>query len=277
MLLLHGIRDLAWSMDSIAQAFCDRYRVIAPDLRGHGDSGQPGAYALPHFVADLRALVLALELERSVLVGHSLGGQIVSHYAGVFADDGPAAVVLIEGLGPPLREGESSEEGRRGMARSTIDMLVEVRPDRRALASLEAAVARVRKRHPGLDAERARRLTAEGTRARSDGALEWKWDPAVGTIWSSVAREQNEERWRWISCPTLVVTGARSGEWWQQRPGMSFREKLPPRFPQDELERRLACFRNARHVEIPDAGHMIHFDQPALLNQRIGDFLRDAT
>ena len=53
MLLVHGMRDLAWSMDSIAQAFCDRYRVLSIDMRGHGDSGRPGYYALTHFVSDL--------------------------------------------------------------------------------------------------------------------------------------------------------------------------------------------------------------------------------
>src|SRR5687767_2161172 len=64
MLLIHGMRDLAWSLDSIAQAFRDRFRVIALDLRGHGDSDHVGYYALPHFILDVRAAVRGLELER---------------------------------------------------------------------------------------------------------------------------------------------------------------------------------------------------------------------
>ena len=74
----------------------------------------------------------------------------------------------------------------------------------------------------------------------------------------------------------LVVTGASSASWWTR-----LRATQAPAFQGrsqgDELERRLACFRDARHVEIPEAGHMVHFDQPDSLNQAIEHFLADRT
>ena len=57
MLLVHGMRDLAWSLDSVAQFFRERFRVVALDLRGHGDSDHVGYYALPHFMLDVRAAI----------------------------------------------------------------------------------------------------------------------------------------------------------------------------------------------------------------------------
>ena len=61
--------------------------------------------------------------------------------------------------------------------------------------------------------------------------------------------------WRRITAPTLIVHGAESGEFWRSKPGAIYLEP-------DDLARRLACFRDARFVEIPGAGHMVHFDRP---------------
>ena len=112
LVLVHGIQDLAPAFDPLAEKFRDRYRVVSFDLRGHGDSGKPGVYALPHFIADLHAVIFQLQLERPVLVGHSLGGHIVSHYAAVF-NDVPSVVVNIDGVGAPFRESDIPVESRQ--------------------------------------------------------------------------------------------------------------------------------------------------------------------
>ncbi len=275
MLLLHGMRDLAWSMDPIAQAFRDRYRVIALDLRGHGDSAKPGVYTMQHFVADLHLAVRVLALERPVLVGHSLGGQVVAQYAGVFPEHA-AALVLIEGLGAPPREGEESAGGRRQLARTAIESLGESDYEARSLPDLEAAVERVLRNHPRLDRDRARFLARVGTCPHPDGGLRWKFDPAVQMTWGSHSAEQVEARWRWIECPVLVVIGEVSGaSWWTRRRiggrVRSFRGYLAPA----ELQRRLDCFADCTSIEIPSAGHMIHFDQPAQLNTAVERFLTE--
>ena len=102
LVMVHGIEDFALALEPLPQAFRDSYHVISFDLRGHGDSDKPGAYTMGHFIADLHAVIWQLQLERPILVGHSLGGQIVSQYAGVFPEV-PRAVVNIDGMGPPMR------------------------------------------------------------------------------------------------------------------------------------------------------------------------------
>ena len=95
MLLVHGIQDFALALQPLAEAFRDQYRVVSCDLRGHGDSDKPGVYTMAHYLADLRALFIQLEMEKPVLVGHSLGSQIVCQYGGVFPEV-PRAIVSID-------------------------------------------------------------------------------------------------------------------------------------------------------------------------------------
>jgi pimeloyl-ACP methyl ester carboxylesterase len=270
VVLLHGIRDLAWSMDSVAQALRDRWHVRSLDLRGHGASDHPGAYSFPYYAADLHRVLEALGIERPIFVGHSLGGQIVAMYAGLFPERA-RGVVTIEGLGPPRAPAADPVEERRQHGRSAVEALATVdRPPRR-MADLDEASARVLANHPRLDPGRARFLAERGTTALPDGGLRWSWDPRVQGTWASTTRMANEERWSWVECPTLVVTGGRAGGFWRDRRGM--RDAEDGGMAPEELARRLACFRHARHVEIAGAGHMVHFDAPGELNLAIVDFL----
>src|SRR5215471_18071611 len=104
LILLHGGRDHCRNWDWVAEALRDRYHIIAPDLRGHGDSAwsASGHYTMANHIYDLAQLIHQQELAPVAIVAHSLGGNIASRYAGIY----PEAVrrlVVIEGLGPPPR------------------------------------------------------------------------------------------------------------------------------------------------------------------------------
>ena len=80
VILLHGMRDHAHSMKNLAENFEPEFRIILPDLRGHGESSSSGGYSMIQFVADLRAIVTECKIEKPILIGHSLGGHILSRY-----------------------------------------------------------------------------------------------------------------------------------------------------------------------------------------------------
>src|ERR1017187_3335920 len=84
LVLLHGFTGHARSWDAFAEAMTDRYRVLALDQRGHGESAwSPEArYGNDEMVEDLQAFVAALKLDASTLVGLSMGGMVAMHYAG---------------------------------------------------------------------------------------------------------------------------------------------------------------------------------------------------
>ncbi|HSN45360.1 MAG TPA: alpha/beta fold hydrolase, partial [Casimicrobiaceae bacterium] len=103
--LLHGWMDVAASFQFLVDAFARDWYAIAPDLRGYGQSAwQPQGYWFPDYVADLEALLDAFAPgEAAALVGHSLGGNIVLHYAGV-RPQRVRAVVSLDGFGIPAED-----------------------------------------------------------------------------------------------------------------------------------------------------------------------------
>ncbi len=85
LLLLHGGRDHCRNWDWVARTLSDRYHVIAPDLRGHGDSAwsASGHYTMANYIYDLAQLVHQQNLAPVSIIAHSLGGNIALRYAGV--------------------------------------------------------------------------------------------------------------------------------------------------------------------------------------------------
>ncbi|MDE3820117.1 alpha/beta hydrolase (plasmid) [Sinorhizobium meliloti] len=82
VLLLHGFTDSARSWSLAAPYLAAGFRVVAPDLRGHGNSDQPeGCYTIPELANDVRFLIVALEIAPCHVVGHSLGGRLVQAIA----------------------------------------------------------------------------------------------------------------------------------------------------------------------------------------------------
>ncbi len=83
ILFVHGYLGCAETWEHQINHFASSYRVVAPDLRGHGQSDAPYTqYTMPELVADLYAITQHLKLpEKFVLVGHSFGGSICAEYA----------------------------------------------------------------------------------------------------------------------------------------------------------------------------------------------------
>ena len=124
LILLHGGRDHCRNWDWVAAALRDRYHIIAPDLRGHGNSAwsASGHYTMANYIYDLAQLIHQQELAPVAIIAHSLGGNIALRYAGIY----PEAVhrlVVIEGLGPgAAATGQPSRAARSTSACATGSM-----------------------------------------------------------------------------------------------------------------------------------------------------------
>ncbi len=269
MVLVHGMRDLALALTPIAEAYRQQYHVIAPDLRGHGESENPGSYAMSQFVADLRAMMRNRGIQQHVLIGHSLGGHIVSRYAALYPED-VRALVLIDGMGPPRMPGAGSILARSHAMRGNTEDLLKLNGDRRQLQDADEAFNRLTRNNPRLDHQLARLMIAHGVEPHPDGGVRWKFDPRVQMVWSTLSHEESELLWELIDCPVLVITGEYAMNYWASR--WEHMEGLQE-LHDEEIKRRCELFKQARHVSIPEAGHMIHYDEPVALNAAIGDFL----
>ena len=269
VVMLHGMADVARSLEPLADPLLDRYRVVLFDARGHGRSSHPGAYSVLHYVADLHALLDELAIDRPILIGHSLGGHTIANYAGLFPDRA-RAVVLLEGLGPPATIRAATVEARLAHARSMIQSLA-ASPHHRPQPDIAAAAVRLTSAHPRLDPHRALVLAEDGTRPGPDGGRMWRHDERTWHWVTSIDQPALEERWSAIAAPVLAVSGAEAWDtWWTKGRGPATDRA---RMTDEQFAARLALFADMQHVELAEAGHMVHFDQPDRLNELIGAFL----
>jgi pimeloyl-ACP methyl ester carboxylesterase len=247
LILLHGGRDHCRSWDWAAQALRGDWHVIAPDMRGHGDSdwSPDGDYSPAAYLYDLAQLIHQLTLAPVTLVAHSLGGNIALRYAGLYPKN-MRKVVAIEGLGPsPKMLAERAKEPQAEHMRKWIEekRSLSGRTSRR-YQSLDEALARMKAENKFLTDEQARRLTVHGATQNEDGTWSWKFDNYI-RVWPpfDISYEDLQSLWQAIECPTLLVYGSDS---WASNP---------------EKDGRARNFRHARVVSFPNAAHWVHHDQ----------------
>ena len=101
MLLIHGGRDHCRNWDWVAEHFAKDYHIIAPDLRGHGDSQweASGNYTQISYVYDIAKLLQQKNMHDVTVIGHSLDGAIALMYTALFPER-VKKLVAIEGMGP---------------------------------------------------------------------------------------------------------------------------------------------------------------------------------
>ena len=258
LLLIHGGRDHARNWDWVALALRDSYHIMAPDLRGHGDSewARGGQYAMIDYVLDVAQLLEQLQLFPITIIGHSLGGAIACQYSGVYPER-TKQLVAIEGLGPPsgrIRRGPAYERMREWIAQ----MRSYAGRHARRYASLDEAVQRMQEANKRLTAEQAYHLTLHGTYRNEDGTYTWKFDNYVRSQ-SPYAFNVEEARsiWQRITCPTLLLRGTES---WATDP---------------MHDGRASAFQQVHCVNIPRAGHWVHHDQLEEFLRVVRTFFKD--
>lgn len=104
LLLIHGIAGSCNTFQGVLEGLAERYRVIAPDLMGHGQSGKPrGDYSLGAHASGLRDLMEMLEIPSATIIGHSLGGGVAMQLAYQFPKRCERLVLVASGgLGPEV-------------------------------------------------------------------------------------------------------------------------------------------------------------------------------
>lgn len=260
LLLIHGFLDHARSWAPFVECLQRRAGrslwIVAPDCRGHGDSGWVGAggyYHFPDYLLDLDSLIGSLGVSSVALLGHSMGGTISFLYAGTF----PRRVrklVLAEGIGPI---GLNFSDAPPRMENWIAEMKTLKRKEPREYATLEGAAARLRKGNPRLKHDFALQLAAWGMKKNENGKWAWKFDPLHRTMAPQPFYSgQAMAFYRRIECPVLIIRGKESRQ-----------------TPRPDMQQRLEAIPNRSLAEIDGAGHMIHHDNPDALAARVLEFL----
>ncbi|WP_340025799.1 alpha/beta fold hydrolase [Paenibacillus sp. FSL K6-1096] len=237
IVLLHGFCGSAEYWEKVIPGLVKDYRVIAPDLRGHGASDAPlGAYTIEQMADDVLSLLNMLEIEECYLLGHSLGGYITLSFAQRHASR-LKGFGLIHSTGYP--DGEEAKENRL----RSVSMIQN-----------EGIFAFVDQLVPGLFAPGAATQLVE--RAKEIGYK----TPPQGAAGAALAMRERPDRRDVISAtalPVLLVAGAEDS-------------KVAPEqtFTSDN--------RNITKVTLEGVGHMSMFEAPERLVQSIKDFVLSA-
>jgi pimeloyl-ACP methyl ester carboxylesterase len=267
--LVHGWMDVAASYQFLVDALRAqpgwRTRpLLALDWRGFGGSylasgpAPDGDYAYVDYLADLDAVLDRVSSGRAVnLIGHSMGGNVVMLYAG--ARPGRIRrLVNLEGVGLPVA---APEEAPRRLAAWLDGLKTPVAL--KDYDSVAAVAARLRQNNPRLTPERAQWLAGHWAH-EAGGRWHINADPAHKRPGPHLYRlEEVLATWRAITAPTLVVEGADTAVY----------QFFNGRHTRDDFLQRVAVLQNTTHRVLPDAGHMLHHDQPEELAAWLADFL----
>ncbi|HCO10976.1 MAG TPA: alpha/beta hydrolase [Gammaproteobacteria bacterium] len=260
MLLIHGGRDHCRNWDWVAEHFAKDYHIIAPDLRGHGDSQweASGNYTQISYVYDIAQLLQQKNMHDVTVIGHSLGGAIALMYTALFPER-VKKLVAIEGMGPsPSLAAKQAEISINDRVRSWVDDMRKLsgRLPRR-YDTLDDAFKRMRDENPHLSEEQARHLTLHGANQNEDGTYSWKFDNYVRVFsMSGLPNEEVKKMYGEISCPTLLMRGEES---WASDP---------------VADGRTQCFNcPIEYQSFANAGHWVHHDQLDGFVDRVSEFL----
>lgn len=248
ILMLHGFGLSGHMFDEFAERAQSRYRLIALDQRGHGDSewAKDGDYSRDAFVRDLEHVRDALGLDRFVLMGHSMGGLNAVAYTAKHPEH-VRALILVD-VGP-----EASREGVDNIRRFVQG------PDE---LEFEEFVQLAHRFNPRRSLENIRQRMRHRLRQTESGKWTWKFDKrfrdpnAPLRIGSDLSNDQVWQLFRSINVPTLLVRGAESDV-----------------LTQEVAERTVREMPKARLVVVPGAGHSVPGDNPDAFTEAVLAFL----
>lgn len=259
MVLLHGWMDVSASFQFLVDELDPGWDVYAPDWRGYGltDWVRADSYWFQDYVADLDQVLERIQPEAPInLIGHSLGGNVASMYAGT-RPERVAKFVNLEGFGMSKNKPDQAP----ARLRRWLDEL-RAPPVLRPYANFAALADRLQKNNPRLVRERAEFLARHWGKQTPDGQVVLLSDPAHKIVNATLSRfEEMMEFWRLVTAPVLWVDAAESKT--LKQIGID---------SADYAERR-AAYRTLRYETVQDAGHMLHHDQPAAVARLIEAFL----
>jgi len=255
LILIHGGRDHCRSWDEVARALQPHFHVMAPDLRGHGDSDWAigSSYSLSDYVYDLTRLVRSAAVDKAAIVGHSMGGMIGLMYAGTYSDKVSRLAVLdgVTVLPGPLR---TPIQERISEWVAQLDRIAE--RENHYIRSVAEAAERISAHNKRLTPEQALHLASHGVKRNADGSYSWKFDQyQQARAPYRLSPDDHIALWSRIACPALLVRGNESF------------------LPDPEAAGVLAYFKQAHLVTIVGAGHWLHHDKPDQVLEVLRPFL----
>ncbi len=256
LLLCHGFWDHVRSFATLAPLLARRFRVVAMDARGHGDSDWAGAYTWVTWVTDIVNVIRDIG-QPVYLVGHSMsGGQTVD--ASRAAPELVRKLVNIDGFGPPPNDPNQMSELQELRRYLDYRRRLAQKPDWNPYPTLDELVRRRRAQNPRLSEAWLRYFLHWGAR-RGDDGWRWKSDPQMAAGAGPWQPDWIGPGFATLRMPMLAIVGSEPDTWGP--------------LPEEVLADRLRHAPRLERVTIPGAGHFVHVEQPERTARAIEEFL----
>ena len=204
IIALHGLRSFAYTWEPVALPLAERFRIVALDQRGRGrsDWDPQRRYHASEYVHDLEALVDHLDLDRFVIVGHSMGGANAFIYASQHPDR--LAGLVIEDMGPGA---SAASAGADRIRRELLATPAE-------FAGRDAAATFWRRKRPNISEAAVQARVQHSMKPLDDGRIAWRHDAqGIAQARLHTTPEQLVDLWPHVEAvkvPTLLLRGANS-------------------------------------------------------------------
>jgi pimeloyl-ACP methyl ester carboxylesterase len=241
VVLIHCLSAQGQIWDPLARGLSDVYRLVAPDLRGHGASPRPGSYRPEEYLDDIEALIARRGMTSLALIGHSFGGMIAAGFAIRHPEQVRVLVTIDINIPPPVR---LIERVRAAGARPHP-----------VFATRDEGVSALRRALAPRASEEMVGVLADALLTTSEDGLTFDFDRNVLRQFEPLEFAEQIDR---ILCPTLFLRGSESS--------------ITDRGGAIAMLSRLE---HARLVEIPRAGHHVFLDNPSATIQEIRQFLAE--
>ncbi len=266
LFMVHGWMDVSASFQFVVDAMQQDRHIISPDWRGFGltDVGEVDTFWYPDYLADLDALIDHFVPEGQIdLLGHSMGGTVVSMYAGA-RPERIRRLINLEGFGLAATK-PSQAPGRYAKWLNEVKAARQGEMNLRSYPDSDAVAQRLIKTNPRLSLDKAQWLAQHWAQQNSNGEWEILGHPAHKVINPYLFRvDEMLAIYQSISAPVLNVEASQNDleKWWQGK------------YTQEEFHERIKQIKDIHSITIQDAGHMMHHDQPQILAQHIEAFLQ---
>ncbi|MCB2016799.1 MAG: alpha/beta hydrolase [Hydrogenophaga sp.] len=268
LVLVHGWMDVAASWQFMVDALHDPRWIIAPDWRGYGltRSGDPATdnFWFPDYLADLDGLLDHFAPGQAIdLIGHSMGGNVAMMYAGV-RPERIRRLVNLEGFGMPETRPDQAPR-RYAQWLDELKALHRGDLDLKTYDGVDGVARRLMKTNPRLTPDKADWLACHWAAPDAQGRWAILGDAAHKVVNANLYQlPEALALYAQISAPVLSVTASEDSlsQWWRGR------------FTLAQYRERLAHVKLVTEVQIDDAGHMLHHDQPEALAHQIETFLQ---
>jgi pimeloyl-ACP methyl ester carboxylesterase len=265
MVMVHGWMDVAASYQFVVDALSHDHYVIAPDWRGYGKTPSGGVdnFWFPDYMADLDFLLDHYSPSGQVnLIGHSLGGNVVMHYAGV-RPERIRRLVNLEGFGLPATV-PAQAAGRYAKWMDELKKLHRGEMDLKPYDDISGVARRLMKTNPRLSPDKANWLAQHWAAKNEQGKWAILGQPAHKVSSAHIYRvDEVAELYKRLSMPVLAVEASDNSlnMWWKGA------------FTLDQYHERIQCIPHVEVACIDEAGHMMHHDQPEVLAGLIERFI----